>query len=258
MKEKLNISLVEFDIEWENPQANREFLSELLSGIRTDIIVLPEMFSTGFSMNVQRIAEPPFGPTYQWMSNLSKELNSAVCGSISTEENGKYYNRFYFLTPYESFIYDKKHLFGYGRETESYSAGNEIISFDYLGWKIRPIVCYDLRFPVWCRNTDNYDLMICVASWPAVRVEPWKALLKARAIENMAYVVGVNRIGIDDYDLKYNGNSKVFDAVGEELKLNSTKKFVFQTEISSLSLEKYRQNFRFLDDRDSFELKLPN
>lgn len=258
MKETLKICLAEFDIEWENPQANREFLSELLTGIQTDIIILPEMFSTGFSMNVQKIAESPFGPTYRWMRNLSKKLSCAVCGSISTEENGKYYNRFYFVTPEETHVYDKKHLFGYGRETEAYSAGNEIVSFDYSGWKIRPVVCYDLRFPVWCRNTDDYDLLICVASWPAVRAEPWKALLKARAIENMAYVAGVNRIGTDDYDLKYNGNSKVFDAVGDELKLKTEKKFLLHTEISARSLEKYRQNFRFLDDRDDFEIKSPN
>lgn len=254
MTEKLHISLVEFDIEWENPQANREFLSVLLRGLKTDMIILPEMFSTGFSMNVKTIAEKPFGETFSWMKSISNELNCAICGSISTKEDGRFYNRFYFVTPTEAFIYDKKHLFGYGKETEAYSPGNEIVSFDYLGWKIRPIVCYDLRFPVWCRNSDDYDLMICVANWPAVRVEPWKALLKARAIENMAYIIGVNRIGTDDYDLKYNGNSKVFDAVGEEVKLNSRKKFIHQTELSSESLKNYRTNFGFLNDRDRFEL----
>lgn len=258
MKETLKICLAEFDIEWENPQANRELLSDLFKGVETDLIVLPEMFPTGFSMNPEKIAEQPFGETYEWMKSQAKMRNAAVCGSISTEENGKYYNRFYFVTPEETHVYDKKHLFGYGRETEAYSAGNEIVSIDYSGWKIRPIVCYDLRFPVWCRNTDDYDLLICVASWPAVRVEPWKALLKARAIENMAYVAGVNRIGTDDYDLKYNGSSRVFDAVGDELKLKTEKKYLLHTEISAHSLEKYRQNFRFLDDRDHFEIKFPN
>lgn len=255
MKEKLHISLVEFDIEWENPQANREFLSGLLEGVKTDLIVLPEMFSTGFSMNVEKIAEAPFGATYEWMKSISIELNCAICGSISTEENGKFYNRFYFVTPEQTIVYDKKHLFGYGKETEAYSPGNEIISFKYLGWKIRPIVCYDLRFPVWCRNSDNYDLMICSANWPEVRIEPWKTLLKARAIENMAYTIGVNRIGTDDYDLKYNGDSKVFDPVGEELKLNPKKKFILQTELSASSLKNYRENYRFLEDRDSFEIR---
>ncbi len=258
MKEKLLISLVEFDIEWEDPQANREFLSDLFKGIETDLIVLPEMFPTGFSMNPEKIAEKHFGETYEWMKSQAQMRNAAVCGSISTVENGKYYNRFYFVTPEETYVYDKKHLFGYGRETEAYSAGNEIISFDYLGWKIRPIVCYDLRFPVWCRNSDDYDLLICVANWPAVRVEAWKALLKARAIENMAYTIGVNRIGTDDYDLKYNGNSKVFDAVGEEVKLDAKKKFLFQAEISAELLRNFRDNFRFLDDRDAFEIKTIN
>lgn len=255
MKKNLHVSLVEFDIEWENPQANTEFLNDLLEGLETDIIVLPEMFSTGFSMNVKEIAEKPFGVTYQWMKSISVELNCAVCGSISTEENNKFYNRFYFVTPETAHIYDKKHLFGYGKETEAYSPGDKIISFDYLGWKIRPIVCYDLRFPVWCRNSDDYDLMICVANWPAVRVEPWKALLKARAIENMSYTIGVNRIGTDDYDLKYNGNSRIFDPVGEEVKLNPLKKFIYQTEISFENLKKFRENYRFLEDRDSFEIR---
>lgn len=254
MNEILHISLVEFDIEWENPQANKEFLSSLFNGLKTDLIILPEMFSTGFSMNVNEIAEPPFGETFQWMKSISTEINVAICGSISTQENNKFYNRFYFVTPTETFTYDKKHLFGYGKETEAYSAGNEIVSFEHLGWKIRPIVCYDLRFPVWCRNSDDYDILICPANWPAVRVEPWKALLRARAIENMAYTIGVNRIGIDDYDLKYNGNSKVFDAIGEEMKLNSKRKFIHQTELSATSLKNYRENFGFLNDRDRFQI----
>lgn len=254
MKEKLRVSLIEFDIEWENPQANKEFLSGLIKGLQTDLIILPEMFSTGFSMNVNEIAEIPFGPTYEWMKTISSELNCAICGSISTKENGKFYNRFYFVTQTETFTYDKKHLFGYGNETKSYSPGNEIISFEYLGWKIRPIVCYDLRFPVWCRNSDDYDILICPANWPEVRIEPWKALLKARAIENMAYTIGVNRIGIDDYDLKYNGNSKIFDAVGEELQLAQKKRFIHQTELSAKLLKDYRDNFGFLNDRDKFEI----
>src|SRR5690606_11012994 len=191
----------------------------------------------------------------EWMKSKAIEENCAICGSISIQENGKFYNRFYFVTPTETFTYDKKHLFGYGKETEAYSSGNEIISFEYLGWKIRPIICYDLRFPVWCRNSDDYDVLICPANWPAVRVETWKALLKARAIENMAYTIGVNRIGTDDYDLKYNGNSKVFDAIGEEIKLNPKINFLFQTEISAKALQDYRKNFGFLNDKDVFEIQ---
>jgi len=254
MKETLKISLAEFDIEWENPQANLEFLDNLLENHNSDLVVLPEMFSTGFSMNPKAIAEKPFGQSYEWMKSKAIEGNCAICGSISTKENSKFYNRHYFITPYKSDFYDKKHLFGYGKETEVYSPGNEIVSVEYLGWKFRLITCYDLRFPVWCRNSDDYDALICVANWPAVRVEPWKALLKARAIENMAYTIGVNRTGIDDYDLKYNGNSKVFDPVGEELKFKTRKKFLLQTEISIETVRKYRENYRFLDDRDKFKL----
>lgn len=254
MKETLKISLAEFDLEWENPQTNLEFLDELLENHQSDLVILPEMFTTGFSMNAEKIAEKPFSKSFEWMKSKAVQGNCAICGSISTKENGKFYNRFYFVTPTETFTYDKKHLFGYGKETEAYSPGNEIISFEYLGWKIRPIICYDLRFPVWCRNSDDYDVLMCVANWPEVRVEPWKALLKARAIENMAYTIGVNRIGTDDYDLKYNGNSKVFDSIGEELKLKSKKNHLLQTEISLKNIQKTRDNFGFLNDRDSFEI----
>lgn len=254
MKETLKISLAEFDIEWENPQANLEFLDSLLENHASDLVVLPEMFTTGFSMNAGSIAEKPFGESFEWMRSKAEEGNCAVCGSISTKENGKFYNRHYFVTPGKSVFYDKKHLFGYGKEPEAYSPGNEIVSVGYLGWKFRLTTCYDLRFPVWCRNSDDYDALICVANWPAVRTEPWKALLKARAIENMAYTIGVNRIGIDDYDLKYNGNSKVFDAIGEEIKLKPERKFLHQAELSAESLLNYRKNYGFLNDRDKFLL----
>lgn len=254
MKESLSVTLVQFDIEWENTQANLEFLNDQLTNLEADLIVLPEMFSTGFSMNPSRIAELPFGETYQWMKAKSIELNCAISGSVSTKENNKFYNRHYFVTPEKDFVYDKKHLFGYGKETEVYNAGNEIINAEYLDWKFRLITCYDLRFPVWCRNTDQYDVLICVANWPAVRVESWKSLLKARAIENMAYVIGVNRVGTDGYNLVYNGNSKVFDVLGNELTLNSTNKYIHQTIISKDELTQNRTKYRFLEDLDTFKL----
>ncbi len=255
MKEVIKISLAQFDIEWENPQSNLEFLDDLLDNHGSDLVILPEMFTTGFSMNARQIAEKPFGNSFQWMKSIAQKGNCAVSGSISTQENGKYYNRHYFVTPEETVVYDKKHLFGYGKEPEAYSPGNEIVSVEFCGWKFRLITCYDLRFPVWCRNTDDYDALICVANWPAVRVEPWKALLRARAIENMAYTIGVNRIGIDDYDLEYNGNSKVFDPIGNELNLKTQSQFLFQTEISLENLRNYRENFGFLNDRDRFLLQ---
>lgn len=254
MKENLIISFVEFDIQWENSIKNRSFLDELLQNHSTDVVILPEMFTTGFSMNPGQFAEDTFGETFQWMKQKAKEGNFAICGSIPTRENKKFYNRLYFVTPDEHYFYDKKHLFGYGKETGVYSPGKEIVSVDYLGWKFRLIVCYDLRFPVWCRNTDEYDVLICPASWPTVRIEAWKALLKARAIENMAYAVGVNRIGTDGYKLEYNGNSKIFDAVGEEVVPIISKDFIFQTELSKTNLNKIREKYRFLDDRDSFQI----
>ncbi len=254
MKELLKISLAEFDIEWENPQANIEYLDDLLENHRSDLVILPEMFTTGFSMNAKQIAEKPFGKTFDWMKSTAEKGNCAVCGSISTKDNGKYFNRFYFVTPTETFIYDKKHLFGYGKEPEAYTSGNEIVTVEFRGWKFRLITCYDLRFPVWCRNTDDYDALICVANWPEVRIEPWKALLKARAIENMAYTIGVNRTGIDEYDLRYNGNSKVFDPIGKELKTKIHNDHLLQTEISLETVKEYRKNFGFLNDRDGFQL----
>ncbi len=254
MKETLKISLAEYDIEWENPQINLEFLNELLENHSSDLIILPEMFTTGFSMNSKIMSEPAFGKTYEWMKSIAERDNCAICGSVATEDNGKFVNRFYFVSPEGTNFYDKKHLFGYGKETEAYTPGNEIVNVEFRGWKFRLIVCYDLRFPVWCRNTDDYDALICVASWPIVRIEPWKALLRARAIENMAYTIGVNRLGTDDYDLEYDGNSKVFDPIGTENKLTSKKKFLLETEISLETVKKYRQHFRFLNDKDEFKL----
>ena len=255
MKDNLKVSLVEFDIEWESPKKNLEKLDQLLKDHQSDLVVLPEMFSTGFSMNPQAIAEPAFGDTFQWMKTKAIEGNCAVAGSISTFENGKFFNRFYFVSPDNTVIYDKKHLFGYGNETAVYSPGNEIINVDYLGWKFRLIVCYDLRFPVWCRNTDDYDTLICVASWPTTRIEIWNTLLKARAIENMAYVIGVNRIGIDGSNLIYNGNSKIFDAVGIQTESETIKNDLIQFELSKESLKNHREKYRFLDDRDSFQIQ---
>ncbi len=255
MKDTLKISLVEFDIEWEDSKSNLKFLDELLDNHNSDLIILPEMFTTGFSMNPKELSEEGYGSSYQWMKSKAKQENIAICGSISTRENGEFVNRFYFVTPDKDWHYDKKHLFGYGKETGEYTAGNEIVTAEYLGWKFRLIVCYDLRFPVWARNTDDYDALLCPASWPAVRNLQWVSLLRARAIENMAYCVGVNRIGTDGYKLEYTGESKVFDPIGTELELKSDKKFLLQTEISKEEIKKYREKYGFLNDRDEFELK---
>lgn len=255
MKKSLKISLVEFDVEWENPQANIEFLNKNLENHQSDIVLLPEMFTTGFSMNPMELAEEPFGETFEWMKSKAKEGNCAIVGSIPVIENGKFFNRMYFVTPDETFVYDKKHLFGYGRETEVYSSGDEIVTAEYLGWKFRLTICYDLRFPVWLRNTDDYDVMICPASWPKVRIEQWKAMLKSRAIENLAYTVGINRTGIDGYKLEYNGESKVFNPIGEEQELLKHNPYLLQTEISIKTVQHFREKYKFLEDRDDFEIK---
>lgn len=255
--DELNISLIQYDVIWEDREANFIYLDQLLTQHSTDIILLPEMFSSGFSMNIDSIAEKPFGSSFDWMMNKSKELNSAIAGSVSTKEGDKFYNRFYFVTPEGSiYIYDKKHLFGYGKEADVYSAGDRLTTIYYKGWKIRPIICYDLRFPVWCRNTDHYDLMLCNASWPKARREAWIALLKARAIENMTYIAGVNRIGTDGYDLEYVGDSKIYDFLGNDLTQKNQSSEILQFTLNKTELQSTRQHFGFLNDQDHFTLEL--
>ncbi len=255
--DELNISLIQYDVIWEDREANFDYLDQLLTQHSTDIILLPEMFSSGFSMNVNLVSEKPFGSSFNWMMKKSKELNSAIAGSVSTKEGDKFYNRFYFVTPEGSiYIYDKKHLFGYGKEADVYSAGDRLTTIYYKGWKIRPIICYDLRFPVWCRNTDHYDLMLCNASWPKARREAWITLLKARAIENMTYVAGVNRIGTDGYDLEYVGDSKIYDFLGNDLTQKNQSSEILQFTLNKTELQSTRQHFGFLNDQDHFTLEL--
>ncbi|WP_068596891.1 nitrilase-related carbon-nitrogen hydrolase [Vaginella massiliensis] len=253
----LRISLIQFDVIWEDREANFAYMDQLLKHHRSDLILLPEMFASGFSMNVEKIAEKPFGPSFEWMQTKAKELNSAIAGSISTKEADLYFNRFYFVTPEGAiYIYDKKHLFGYGKEADVYSAGDRIVSIYYKGWKIRPIVCYDLRFPVWCRNTDEYDLLLCNASWPQARRHAWMTLLQARAMENMAFVAGVNRIGTDGYDLVYQGDSKMFDELGQEMENLSQHAEILSFELDRDKMWRTRKHFGFLNDRDDFVLEL--
>lgn len=253
MKNKLKIRLIELDILWEDPAKNLQQLDQLLYKNTADVVVLPEMFATGFSMNPDQIAEPPFGATYQWMKKQAEIGQCAIVGSVSTQENHHFYNRMYFVTPNAVFVYDKKHLFGYGKETKVYTAGKEIVTAEYLGWKFRLSICYDLRFPVWLRNSEDYDVLLCPANWPKVREEQWITLLKARAIENMAYCVGVNRTGVDGYGLIYDGQSKVFDPIG--LDLTESQNHLSQIEISKEILMNYREKFGFLSDRDAFNFQ---
>ena len=220
-----------------------------------DLLLLPEMWSTGFTMKPESIAEIDEGPALQWMKKQSQILQSVVAGSISVSNGHQYFNRWYAAYP-DGYVaqYDKKHLFSYGHEDDHYTPGIEKIIIEIKGWRIMPIICYDLRFPVWCRNTNAYDLMLVSANWPVPRIHHWDALLKARAIENQCYVAAVNRIGNDENGLAYNGHSSVYNMNGEmSLDLKSDEA------IGRISLDKevlsaYREQFQFLQDRDEFTL----
>jgi omega-amidase len=256
MNQNLNICLIQTDLVWENPQANFRNFEEKINTLTLspDLIILPEMFNSGFSMH---FAEKNPSESLQWMNNLANKMQTAFYGSIAISENEMSFNRGCFVKPDgEQTFYDKKHLFKYGKEHETYTAGSEAIIVDYKNWKIKPLICYDLRFPVWSRNVDpHYDLLIYVASWPMARIEAWKTLLKARAIENQCYVVGVNRIGQDGNGLFYNGQSLIVDYTGEVITDAHDNNGIFLSNLSLENLQKFRAKFPFLGDADSFELK---
>lgn len=258
MKEKLRVAIVQSELHWEDPEANRLMFDQKIRAIEqeVDLIVLPEMFTTGFSMEAKKLAEPHEGATLDWMCNIAKSLNTAITGSVITKDKARFYNRLYFVLPDGSYHwYDKRHTFTLAGEHRTYTAGSEKLIVEYQGWKICPLICYDLRFPVWARNTEDYDLLIYVANWPSKRVAAWDALLMARAIENMSYCVGVNRVGFDGNGHEYPGHSGVYDVLGEQL--------IFEEEASSFTqvatldkehLRKTRKQLQFLNDRDSFNL----
>ena len=257
MPEKLKLALLQTTLYWEDPKANRLHIQEQIQNLTTpsDIIVLPEMFSSGFTMNPKNVAESMEGETVQWMMSIAKEKNTAICGSLVIEESQAYYNRFLFVTPSgEIFSYDKRHTFTLAGEHKVYKRGTEQHYIDYLGWKICPLVCYDLRFPVWARNTVDYDVLIYVANWPKPRVHAWDTLLKARAIENMCFCVGVNRIGIDENGHEYLGHSAVYDVLGNTLAFSDKSEFL-TVEIDKKEIGTLREKFMFLQDRDTFNLK---
>ncbi|MGY5352360.1 amidohydrolase [Wenyingzhuangia sp. IMCC45533] len=254
MQNSLNVTLMQTDIQWKDSQANMVYLDSQISPLKTDLIVLPEMFNTGFCMDAKDIAEPMDGNVVTWMIKKARELNCAICGSVSVTENNNYYNRFLFVTPkgIEDY-YDKKHLFSYGKEDTIYAAGNTITTINYKGFKIKPFICYDLRFPVWSRNVDSYDIALYVANWPAKRAFAWNSLLTARAIENMSYVIAVNRIGIDGNHLRYQGDSKVIGPLGDEITTCKDQPTMKQITLKKDSLIATRNRFKFLEDRDFFK-----
>ena len=260
MQKHLSITLVQSDLIWENPKQNRIFFSKKIDALSksVDLIILPEMFSTGFTMNPAKVTETMDGKTILWLKKIAEEKNTAITGSLVIKEDGNYHNRLVFVLPTgEIQTYDKRHTFTLAGENKVYTAGTKKLIIDYKGWKICPLICYDLRFPVWARNVKNYDLLIYVANWPRPRINAWNTLLKARAIENMSYCIGVNRVGSDDNGYQYSGHSAAYDSLGK--KISTIKPNEVTTEIITLNKEdllKTREKFRFLDDKDDFILKV--
>ncbi|NEW80406.1 MAG: amidohydrolase, partial [Gelidibacter sp.] len=208
--QNLKIAMLQAELVWHNVELNRKNFLEKINQIKeqVDLIILPEMFTTGFSMHPQKIGDTMNGETVNWMRKIASEKDTAIAGSVIIFENNNFYNRFLFVHPSgEINFYDKRHLFTLAGEDKVYESGKEKLIVNYKGWKICPLVCYDLRFPVWARNVEDYDLLIYVANWPKIRIAAWDTLLKARAIENMCYTVGVNRVGVDANNYEYNGHS---------------------------------------------------
>ena len=257
-KEKLNVAIIQADLKWEDSVANRSLFSKEIAALSdsVELIVLPEMFTTGFSMNAENLAEETNGETLLWMKEQAKLKDAAITGSVIITENGEFYNRLFFVFPDGTVQkYDKRHTFTLAKEDKTYTAGTERLIVNYKGWKICPLICYDLRFPVWARNTEDYDLLIYVANWPKKRVAAWDALLKARAIENMSFCIGVNRVGEDGDGFVYNGHSAIYDCLGAILtQQNAENEFAKEITLDKTHLENTRNQLKFLQDRDEFRL----
>ena len=265
----LKVTIVQSLLHWENIDLNLEMFSKKLALLNEpcDLIILPEMFNTGFTMRSKELAEPPGGKTMQWMAQQAKEKKSVIAGSLIVKENNDYFNRLIWMLPDGSYkVYDKRHLFRMAGEHENFSAGQQRIIVNLKGWNICPLVCYDLRFPVWSRNKNQsknrisdepeYDCLIYLANWPERRSYAWKTLLQARAIENQCYLIGVNRIGIDGKDILYSGDSAVIDPKGTII--STTKPHEESMETVSLSyqdLMDFRKAFPVGLDGDDFEMK---
>lgn len=256
----LKIAMIQTDIVWQNATQNRTRYSEKINTIheQVDLFILPEMFSTGFSMHPEGISETMQGETLGWMKKVALEKQAAICGSIIILEENKYYNRLLFVEPSgEVKYYDKRHLFTLAGEEKVYTAGAKKLIVEYKGWKICPLVCYDLRFPVWSRNIENYDVLLYVANWPKKRIAAWDALLKARSIENMCYVVGVNRVGVDANSFEYSGHSATYDCLGEKLTHSiPNHEGIEIIELKKQQITNTRNKLNFLNDKDVFEVKI--
>lgn len=253
----LNISLVQTALVWQQARANCEHIQQMLTDneAETDLIILPEMFNSGFTLEAKKVAESMSGETVQWMQQLAQQQQAAVTGSLVIRDNQQNYNRMIIAYPDGKLDwYDKKHLFRMANEQQRYAAGDKRVVVEWRDWRIALYVCYDLRFPVWCRNQNDTDLMLFVASWPAVRAYPWQTLLRARAIENLCYVAGVNRIGTDANDIAYQGNSAVIDMAGNEICQMDDADAIQTITLSGEALLKFREKFPAHLDADSFSV----
>ena len=255
----MEVAIIQTDLIWENPKENRTQFNQKIDAISqpVDLIVLPEMFSTGFTMFPNDLAESMDGETVRWMQEVAKTKQTAICGSIIIEENDNFYNRFVFVNPNRKIeTYDKRHLFSLAGEHEQYTQGAKKVIIEYKGWKICPQICYDLRFPVFSRNNNEYDLLIYVANWPKPRITAWDALLKARAIENMSFVVGINRIGLDGNKHEYVGHSIVLDELGNSIVEANENDGLFIATLDKTKMLQTREKLNFLNDRDDFSINL--
>ena len=253
----MKIALIQTELSWENPNENKALLQEKINAISqyVDLIVLPEMFTSGFTMNPKNIAQSMQGEAISWLKETAKDKDCAVTGSLVIEENGNYFNRLVFVFPSgEIQTYDKRHLFTLAGEDKVYTSGEDKLIVEYKGFKICPLICYDLRFPVFARNVEEYDVLIYVANWPKPRVNAWDILLKARAVENMSYVIGVNRVGLDDNNHEYVGHSQAVDFLGNYIQEPQEIEGVFIVELDKNELIETRQKLNFLNDRDEFKL----
>jgi omega-amidase len=256
----MKISVIQPEVAWENKALNFQILSGILSPLynKTDIVILPEMFNTGFSMNPEVLSEAPYSETFLWMKKTAEKGNYGVCGSYIIKENTEFFNRWVFVSPgNETWQYDKHHLFTMGGEDRLFKSGNSRLNFTFKGVRIAPYICYDLRFPVWSRNLEGSDLIIYAANWPESRHNVWNTLLKARAIENQCYVAGSNRTGTDGEGIAYRGESMIIDPKGEIIAGTGTKKNCSASaEISLTELVAFRTKFPVLNDADNFSINI--
>ena len=258
MKETLNITLIQSELFWEDVENNLSHFEQLIDKISTtDIILLPEMFNTSFCPKSNHLAETMNGKTVSWMKEIAEKKACAIAGTLMVKEGEKVFNRLVWISKNSTIhTYDKHHLFSLIKEERYIAKGEERLIIEEQGWKICPLICYDLRFPVFSRNDVDYDVLIYLANWPVKRIEAWDTLLKARSIENQCYTIGVNRVGEDGNDIPFNGHSKVFDAFGKKL-LSATENTeeILQINISLDDLKLKRRQMNFLQDRDDFTLQ---